>query len=64
MKISVVENKKEIKLEEIEEGKYYLINFESETIEDLYYMNMQELKRGLEVVGCVIIEVEREGETK
>lgn len=62
MKISVVENKKEIKLEEIEAEKYYLINFGVETIEDLYYMNMQDIKKTLDVVDCVIIEVEREGE--
>lgn len=61
MKINVVENKKEIKLGEIEEGKYYLINFGAETIEDLYYVNINDLKKVLDVVNCVIIEVEREG---
>lgn len=60
MKIRQVENKKEIKLEEIEEEKYYLINFGVETIEDLYYMNINDLKKVLDVVDCVIIEVERE----
>lgn len=61
MEIRKIENKKEIKLEDIESEKYYLINFGAETIEDLYYMNIHDLKRVLDVVDCVIIEVEREG---
>ncbi|MDO4451374.1 MAG: hypothetical protein Q4B89_00920 [Lachnospiraceae bacterium] len=60
MKISVVENKKEIKLEEVEVGKYYLIDFSNETIEDLHYMKVRDIKAMLDVVDCVIIEVERE----
>lgn len=58
-KINVI-NAEELKLEEIESDKYYLINFGVETIEDLYYMNIQGLKKALNVNDCVIIEVERE----
>lgn len=58
-KINVI-NAEELKLEEIESDKYYLINFGVETIEDLYYMNIQGLKKALNVADCVIIEVERE----
>ena len=55
MKISVAD-KKEIKLEE---EKYYLINFEAETIEDIYYMKIDDLKRAIDIDDYVIIEVER-----
>lgn len=60
MKISIVENKTEIKIEEIESDKYYMINFRDEIITDIYYMNIHEIKDKLNTKNWVLIKVERE----
>ncbi len=62
MKQRMIENKKEVKFEEITRKKYYAIDIEEKCILDLHFVSICKLKRILEDDSYIIIQVEREGE--